>query len=102
MWQEHLRLHSLTAQDLVAAKPGSPLIFEALAGDIRALRAEGLHRFYVAYTPTDDEPFGCAHVSVLLLLRDREKAARESLKQDLSAILKVTYGTPTVALPEGA
>jgi hypothetical protein len=101
-WKEHLRLHSFTAEDLVAANPGSPLVFEATVGDIRVLRAEGSERFYVAYTPTDDEPYGCAHVSVLLLLRDSEKTAKESLRQDLSALLKVVHGNPTVAVPEGA
>lgn len=101
-WKEHLRLHSRGPEDLVRAKPGSPLVFEASVGDVRRLRAEGQYRFYVAYTPTDDEPFGCAHVSVLLLLRESQKAARDSLRTDLSELLELVHGTPTVPLPEGA
>jgi hypothetical protein len=101
-WREHLDLHGYTPQGLVRAKPNLPLIFEANVGDIRAIRTETLERFYVAYTPMDDEPYGCAHVSVLLLLRKSQSAERDSLREDLSRLLECRYGTPSVPVPEGA
>jgi hypothetical protein len=100
-WREHLGMHSKGASDLVAAT-NRPLVFEANVGEIRKLRAEGIRRFYVAYTPTDEEPLGCAHVSVLLLLDKELKAASLSLRTDLSNLLALVHGTPSIPVPEGA
>lgn len=101
-WKEHLVLHSYSASDLVTFNPERPLVFEANVGDVRALRMDDNKRFYVAYTPMDDEPFGCAHVSVLMLMKSNDKAAISSFKSDLSSLFKVSFGEATVKAPEGA
>ena len=104
VWKDHLTGHSLHEADLTSRNSSrGPLIFQANAGDIRNLRAEG-KRFYVVYTPTDDDPFGCSHVSVLELFkksRDTD-AARNALRTDLQKLMKLVWGDCTVPVPDGA
>jgi len=102
-WKEHLELHGETASRLIESRYGYPLVFEANVGEVRLLRGESGKRFYVAYTPTDEDPYGCSHSSVLMLSRGSKADAEiRSLREDLSLAFKCQYGTPTVPIPEGA
>ena len=101
-WREHIELHSLGLSHLVRFKAGAPLVFQAIVGEVRGLRSDDGRQMYVAYTPTNEPTFGCSHASVLLLVRDRDKQARDELREDLRPLWRLVYGTPTLALPEGA
>ena len=103
VWREHLATHSLAVEHLVDITPERTLIFETSAEVIRSLRAPDGRRFYVAYTPTDDEPLGCSHASILELFdKKANKAASMSLRTDLSEALSLVYGTFSGEIPEGA
>jgi hypothetical protein len=80
------------------------LVFQAIVGEVRGLRSDDGRQMYVAYTPTNEPTFGCSHASVLLLLRSGgpDKHTRDDLREDLRPLWRLVYGTPTLALPEGA
>jgi hypothetical protein len=100
-WREHLELHGSDQDYIGDGGDRYPLIFEATVEDVRDLRGESGKQFYVAYTPKSDEAYGCSHVSVLMLSRDKD-AEVKALRQDLSVLFEPRYGSPTVPIPEGA
>jgi hypothetical protein len=101
MWREHLESHGVDADEMLRRDPSYPLIFEAQVEDLRKIRTESGDRFYVVYTPIDDEPDGCAHSSVLYFASGKSKEEKEAAKTSLSESFHHRWGELTLEIPEG-
>jgi hypothetical protein len=97
MWREHLEHDNHEHTAIMSPHTPYDLIFEASVGEVRALRDSDNRRYYVAYTPIDEEPLGCAHASVLDLQNwGGEKAQRNALRTDLARLFKKIHGELTI------